>query len=116
MFLSKREGVWPIPFATGRSGFCLSFLFSFLWYRCFSRIYPFLLFVFSFFFWTASLLRYTYIRETGHTEILYSLVVAIYMSPAVGRDIWDFGNGERDLFFFFFGWEMGYMDGTVIKQ
>lgn len=106
MFLSEREGVWPIPFATGRSGFCLSFLFISL-VSLFFLEYIHFCSSFFFFFWTASLLRYTYIRETGHIEILYSLVVAIYMAPAVGRDIWDFGNGKRETGFYLFIYWVG---------
>lgn len=94
MFLFEREGVWPIPFATGRPGFCSSFL----WYHCFPEYIHFCsFFLFS---WIASLLRYTYTRETGHTEMLHSLVAIHGSSGRSGHmGFWGW-SGER---YFFLG-------------
>lgn len=86
--------------------FVISFYISLV--SLFSRIYPFMFFLF-FFFWAASLLCYTYIRETGHIEILYSLVAIHGSNGRSGHmGFWEWET------VFFFG-EMGYMDGTVLR-
>lgn len=66
----------------------------FLWYRCFSE-YIHLCSSLFFLFWTGLLLCYTYIRETGHTEILYSLVAT-------------HGSNGRSGHMGFWEWEMGF--------
>lgn len=93
---SFREGVCPIPFATDKSGFFFRYFFLyFLGIIVFPNISIYVLFLL---FWAASLLRYTYIRETGHIEILYSLV-AIH------------GSNGRSGHMGFWEWETGFFLG-----
>lgn len=77
--------------------FVISFYISLV--SLFSRIYPFMFFLF-FFFSAASLLRYTYIRETGHIEILYSLVAIHGSSGRSGH----MGFWEWETVFFLGKW------------